>query len=327
MAHPLQTYELLENILSHLPYHDLARARLVNQYWDSLITTSLSLQHQLWKKPKTTNDTTAHFNGTWNVAASHLCHSDQVAFVKAYEAFQHVLTDKEVTDHVWDEYEESEKDFREGVLMDSTPGVYSHDPILSDIVLPLCRWCYGIHPKFDFSHIHPLLQQLEGLVCISGEGSALMVNVGVIGEVDFPMLIPQLFNLAQMLTSLPSKWRNFKGDMLARPVCTRLAVTQGRGCLTVETSAQGITVGAAVGALAGACFKAISRLDGWDLDTRLESILEETRGGLENEEDGETDDEEEAYDIEKQKLRDQQHLLCQALSSMLHTISASDVNV
>ena len=261
MPSPLQIYELLEKILSHLPYHDLRCSRQVNTYWNYLITSSLSIQRQLWKCPETSEDLNAHFNNTWDAINSSTL--GRPIFQQKQNALDQVLSGETVSCESWNRYEVVESTF--GRIVGNNGDAESETPI------QLCGKCYSLHPGFRYANIHPLLRDLEHLLCITGKGSALIANISVIGEPSHPHLITRLFNLAMYLIHLPHRWQKLKNDMFTRPVCTRLVITSGCGCYVLRQR-PGITVGGVVMSLIWECHDSLKGLEVGDFDTFLEDL-------------------------------------------------------
>jgi len=267
MSSPLQIYELLENILSCLPYHDLNRSRLVNTYWNGLITTSLSIQRQLWKYPQVSKDLNVHFSNTWNALDCSM--RRRPLFLQKQKALKRVLFEKPVSYENWNQYEALEDSFRKAVQSDSC--VKDDDSSYIRNFRQICGKCHNLHPKFFYSNIHPLLQDLEQLVCITGEKSALIANICVIGDLNHPSLITRLFNLAIFLVHLPQEWRKFQDDMFTRPICTHFIVTSGCGCYILQGRPY-ITVKEVVIVLVWECHDSLKGLGEWDFIEFLDDL-------------------------------------------------------
>lgn len=276
-ATPLKIPELLENILTHLSYHEITNARLVAPFWKSLVDNSASMQRQLWKRPEFAKDLYAHFEKTGEDLITELCPLGAKLFLQAYDALLTVLTNEEVSADIWEMYHDQEREFREMIETRYRNGDNDntdfHGPFLPPVTA--CTMCKSLHPSFEYSHIHPLLKHLQYLVCITGDGSNLLVNIGVTGDIDFPLLVTRLINLGNYLLENGALWKKFGSDMFSRPVCTRLVVTEGRACLDMKDRITGLMLGDAVGVLAMACHTALRRLDSWDFATHMELILEE----------------------------------------------------
>ena len=261
----LYIYEILENIFFHLPYYDLQQARLVCIYWNSLAITSLSIQKQLWKRPMICSDINAHFNNTWediNILR-------QSIFLRKHRAFRRVLVEEIVSFKIWNQYEELENSFRRTVGDKDETENNSNYNIKRR--LQVCNKCSSLHPEFRYSNIHPLPQSLERFICITGEGSTLIANIGIIGKPEHPPLLNRLFNIAICLTSISQKWQTVKDDMFTRPVCTRLVITSGCGCYVVQKR-PGITIREAVIVLAWECYDSLNKLRKNDLDVFMQEL-------------------------------------------------------
>ena len=253
MSSPLQIYELLEKILSYLPYHDLTHSRLVNAYWNSLITTSQSMQQQLWKRPKFSRDPDAHFRSIRDDVYCSIL--KQPEFQKIYNASTRALKEDIISSEIWTQYEEQERRLRQLLWEDPT---IEKPPLL-------CSKCCGLHLAFRYSNIHPLLQGIENLVCITGKETTLIASIHGVGEHNSPFLIPRLLSLAIFLNIILQKWKTAKDDMFTRPVCTRLVVTSGCGCYIVQNR-PGITVREVVVVLAWECRDSLNGLREQDID-------------------------------------------------------------
>jgi len=255
-------YELLENILNYLPYCDLQRSRLVNTYWNGLITTSLPIQRQLWRHPQISKDLNAHFSNTWDTLGCSI--RSRPLFLQKQKALERVLFEKSVTYESWNQYEALEANFRRAM---------GNDGDSSEIEKPyqICRKCCNLHPEFRYSNIHPILQRLERLVCITGEGSALIANICVIGSLSGSFLITRLFNLAMFLVNLPRGWHKFQDDMFTHPICTRLIVTSGCGCYFLQ-GRPGVTIKEVVILLVWDCHDSLKALGEWDFIEFLEDL-------------------------------------------------------
>ena len=267
MPSPLYIYELLENIFSYLPYHDLRHSRLVSTYWNFLITTSPSMQRQLWKRPEVSKNPNAHFSNTWD--AVHCSILRLTPFLQKQKALKRVLREELVSYEIWDQYEARESDFRR--MMESNSNTEDGIDLNTEKSLQLCSKCCNLHPDFCYSNIHPLLRGLEYLVCITGEGSALIANICVIGEPNCPFLIRNLFNLAIYLVNIPLKWQRFQDDMFTRPVCTRLVITSGCGCYVLQNRT-GITIREVVMVLAWECQESLKELRERNFDAFAEDL-------------------------------------------------------
>jgi hypothetical protein len=274
-ATPLKIPELLEYTLTNLSHRGITNARLVSQFWKSLIDSSASMQKQLWKRSEFTKDQYAHFEKTWEDLVKELCPLGAEAFLRVYEALLIVLTNKKVDANIWEIYHDEEREFREMIearyLHGFNDNIGSYGPLLPP--LTACTMCKSLHPGFKYQHIHPLLKGLQNLVCITGTGPTLLVNIGVTGDIEFPLLVTRLIKLGNYLLENGALCKKFGSDMFCRPVCTRLVVTEGRACLGMKDKIMGLTLDDTVGVLAMACHTALRRLDGWDFATHVELIL------------------------------------------------------
>jgi hypothetical protein len=275
-ATPLKIPELLEYVLTHLSYHEITNARLVAQFWKSLVDNSASMQRKLWKRPEFSKDLHAHFKKTWEDLVKDLCPLGVEFLLRAHDALLNVLTDEEVSADIWEMYHDQEREFREMIEAryqnEDNNNTDSYGPFLPQVTT--CTMCKSLHPSFAYPHIHPLLKHLRYLVCITGDGPNLLVNIGITGDIDFPLLVTRLFNLGNYLLENGALWKKFGSDMFSRPVCTRLMVTEGRACLNTKDKITGLTLDDAVGVLAMAYHTALRRLDVWDFATHMEQILE-----------------------------------------------------
>jgi len=265
---PFLIPELLENMLCYLSYYDLQQAQLVHSCWHSLIKSSPLLQRQLWKLPERSQNFQNDVGNSWNAIANMICPGGRSLFLKKYHTMKRVLHDDIVSQEIWTSYEDEECEFRRNLRE-------HHEAKCGCVVetaIQCCNKCGSVHPVFCYPNIHPILEGLDRFVCVTGEQSALIACICVIGEANCPFLITRLFNLAMYLIRLPKHWQTCKNDMFARQICSRFIVTSGRGCHVLESKA-GVTVGGAVVAFISETCDNLRALREWDFDLLIDDAM------------------------------------------------------
>ncbi|KAF2246082.1 hypothetical protein BU26DRAFT_607350 [Trematosphaeria pertusa] len=258
--------ELIEVIFLNLDFVDLMRVRRVCRFWRQTITGAPSLQRILFKRAETTR-------------------KENYGFSRAIEDY-HGPLDPEISRAIND-WQFALRRFLDQPPTQDTLGVLDHAngsvamhlvrtdrfaagwPI--DILDMFCQPCGSFHNIILEAHLHPLFRHFKPhLVCFRSWGFRLIITAAL-QRWDFFLHRPsvtfirnsldQTLDVYDTLRNIVHTMRAYglEADMLTRPLCSRLIVTNTI-TLQVEEHHQGVTVGQGATLMVKLCHESLTSL-------------------------------------------------------------------